>query len=112
MPHGGRLRYVYLVASKSRVLYIGVTSRLEERIREHKAGSFDGFTAQYRVHRLVCYEAFQNIVPAIRREKQIKSWRREKKIALIEIENPTWDRSAEDWGKQVPPLAAKATRSE
>lgn len=111
MPHGDQLSYVYILASKSRVLYTGVTSRLEERIREHKAGTFAGFTAQYRVHRLVYYEAFPNIRPAIHREKQIKRWRREKKVALIEIDNPTWDDLADDWGKQVPPLTAEAVRS-
>ena len=112
MPHGDERSYVYILASKSRVLYTGVTSRLEARISEHKAGAFDGFTARYRVHRLVYYQSFSNILPAIRREKQIKRWRREKKVALIEIDNPTWEDLAEGWGKQVPPLAAQATRSE
>jgi putative endonuclease len=107
VPHGEQRSYVYILASKSRVLYTGVTSRLEERVREHKSNLFDGFTSQYRVHRLVYYESFPNIIPAIMREKQIKRWRREKKVALIEKENPTWDDIAEEWGKQVPPLARK-----
>ena len=107
VPHGEQRSYVYILASKSRVLYTGVTSRLEVRIREHKLGMFDGFATQYRVDRLVYYESFPNIIPAIQREKQIKRWRREKKVALVERDNPTWDDLAEEWGKQVPPLARK-----
>jgi putative endonuclease len=69
MPHGDQLSYVYILASNSRVLYTGVTIRLEERIREHKADTFAGFTAQYRVHCLVYYNAFPRIQAAIHREK-------------------------------------------
>jgi putative endonuclease len=111
MPHGDQRSYVYIMASKSRVLYTGVTSRLQSRILEHKNDAFDGFTARYRIHRLVYYQSFSNIVPAIKREKQIKHWRREKKIALIEIDNPTWDDLAEDWGKLVPLLVPGAGTS-
>jgi putative endonuclease len=83
--------YVYLLASRSRVLYIGMTNDLERRVCEHKLGEVEGFTKQYRVHRLVFFENFHDARMAIAREKQLKGWRREKKVALIEAENPTWD---------------------
>ena len=93
--------YVYLMSSRSRVLYTGVTNDLERRVREHKLDLNDGFTKQYRVHRLVCLETFRDVRAAIAREKQIKAWRRDKKIALIEAQNPTWEDLA---GKAVPSL--------
>ena len=91
--------YVYILASKSRTLYIGVTGDLGTRIREHRSGIFGGFTADYKVHRLVYYEQFKWVLAAISREKQLKRWRREKKIALIERENPTWEDLSAEWGK-------------
>jgi len=81
--------YVYILASRSRVLYTGVTNDLARRVREHKAGESEGFTKKYRVHRLVFFESFRDVRAAIAREKQIKLWRREKKVALIEAQNPT-----------------------
>ena len=86
-----RLFYVYLLASRSRVLYIGMTNDLERRVREHRLGEFEGFTKKYRVHRLVFFESFHDARTAIAREKQLKGWRREKKVALIEAQNPTWE---------------------
>ena len=86
-----RLFYVYLLASRSRVLYTGITNNLERRLREHRLGEREGFTKRYRVHRLVCFECYRDVRGAIAREKQIKGWRREKKVALIEAENPTWE---------------------
>jgi putative endonuclease len=83
--------YVYILASRSRVLYTGVTNDLARRVREHKAGESEGFTKKYRVHRLVFFESFRDVRAAIAREKQIKLWRREKKVALIEAQNPTWE---------------------
>src|ERR1035438_828008 len=83
--------YVYILASKSRTLYVGITSDLGTRIREHRSGIYGGFTADYKVHRLVYYEQFQWVQAAINREKQLKHWRREKKIVLIERDNPTWE---------------------
>lgn len=75
---------------------MGITSRLWARVREHRSGKFGGFTSDYKVNRLVYFECFQWVDSAIRREKQIKRWRREKKVALIERENATWeDLSAE-----------------
>jgi len=86
-----RLFYVYLLASRSRVLYTGITNNLDRRLREHRLGEREGFTKRYRVHRLVCFECYRDVRAAIAREKQIKGWRREKKVALIEAENPTWE---------------------
>jgi putative endonuclease len=101
--------FVYMVASKSRVLYIGMTARLDQRIREHKQDLIDGFSKQYRCHRLVYYESFDDVKKAIDREKQLKRWNRAKKDWLIERVNPTWEDLAEGLGeriqKQVPPLA-------
>ena len=105
---------VYMIASKSRVLYIGMTNDLERRMFEHKNDSMNGFSQQYRCHRLVYYEAFDDVKKAIDREKQFKRWNREKKDFLIERLNPTWEDLAADWfkrhryepEKQVPPLAS------
>jgi len=91
--------YVYILASKSRTLYVGITSDLGTRIREHRSGIYGGFTADYKVHRLVYYEQFQRVQAAINREKQLKHWRREKKIALIERDNPTWEDLSAEWSK-------------
>ena len=93
--------YVYILASKSRVLYIGVTNDLTARILQHRSGEIGGFTSDYKVHRLVYYEQHAWIQNAIAREKQLKRWRREKKVWLIERENPTWEDLAADWGKPV-----------
>src|ERR1700732_4250831 len=88
----GRLRgvvyHVYILASASGVLYTGVTNYLERRVAEHKQGLRDGFTKEYEVKRLVYFEAFGDVRNAISREKQIKRWRREKKLALIRGMNP------------------------
>ncbi len=93
--------YVYILASKSRVLYVGITGSLMARVLQHKAGEVQGFTRCYRVHRLVYYEMFQYVNRAIARESEIKKWRREKKVRLIEAENPTWGDLAADWGHPV-----------
>ena len=89
--------YVYIMASASRVIYVGVTSDLLRRVLEHKQKQTAGFTAKYNVTRLVYFEEGDDIEVAIAREKEIKSWRRSKKIALIQSINPTWDDLAEDW---------------
>ncbi len=85
-----RLYYVYILASRSHNLYIGVTNNLDRRMREHRSGKFSGFTSRYAVNRLVLLEIFSDIRVAIAREKELKGWRREKKLALIEKANPTW----------------------
>jgi putative endonuclease len=100
--------HVYILASRSRTLYVGVTNDLERRVDEHKRGLLPGFTSRYRVSRLVYFEATENVESAIAREKEIKRWRREKKVALIESSNPTWDDLAAEWpegeSKADPPL--------
>ena len=89
--------YVYLLASRSRVLYIGVTNNLERRLFEHHQRRRPGFTSQYQVDRLIYFEMFGEIRDAIAREKQLKGWRREKKIALIKSQNPTWQELSAAW---------------
>ncbi len=93
--------YVYIVASRSRTLYIGMSTRLQARIQEHKSGTFSGFSHDYRCTRLVYFERSNGPTAAILREKQLKGWRREKKIALIEKLNPTWEDLSEAWSKPV-----------
>jgi len=92
-----RTYYTYIVASASRVLYVGVTGNIRQRVYEHKQGLCSGFTAKYRCKRLVWFESYWYIENAIDREKELKGWLRAKKIALIEQENPTWVDLAEDW---------------
>ena len=96
MPPDPR-RYVYIMASASRVLYVGVTADLPRRVYQHKAGSIAGFTRVYRVTRLVHYEWTDHVRAAVSRERELKSWRREKKIRLIESSNPGWHDLAVDW---------------
>jgi putative endonuclease len=89
--------YVYIVASKTAVLYVGMTNDLERRIYEHKQKLVPGFTAKYNVNILVFYDVFPTAIEAIEAEKKIKGWTRAKKIALIESLNPTWRDLAEDF---------------
>ncbi|HEY7481483.1 MAG TPA: GIY-YIG nuclease family protein [Gemmatimonadales bacterium] len=95
----GRARcyYVYILASKSHTLYVGSTSHLLYRIDQHRHGLIPGFTARYRVHRLVWWDSTPNARAAVARERELKSWRREKKIQLIETTNPAWRDLALDW---------------
>ena len=84
--------FVYILANPyptSRVLYVGITSDLEDRLATHRARRF-GFTARYNVTSLVHVETFCEVLEAIAREKRIKGWSRAKKIALIERQNPSW----------------------
>lgn len=85
-----RTYFIYILASLSGTLYVGVTNNLHRRRAEHRIGSADSFTTRYRVDRLVYFECYSDILQAIAREKEIKSWRREKKIALIGKTNPEW----------------------
>jgi len=91
-----RTYYVYICASKSRRLYVGVTRNLEHRIYQHRNG-FGAFTSQYQINRLVHFEEFSHAIEAIEREKRIKSFLRDRKIALIESKNPAWDDLADSW---------------
>lgn len=84
--------YVYIITNiTNRVLYAGVTSDLVKRVYEHRSKMVDGFTKKYNVYKLVYYEVFEDLINAIMREKQIKGWKRNKKITLIEILNPKWE---------------------
>lgn len=89
--------WVYVMASKTGVLYVGVTNDLERRVVEHKLKRGDGFTARYNVTRLVYCEEFRYIDQAIAREKELKGWRRSKKVALVESENAAWVDLAAAW---------------
>jgi putative endonuclease len=89
--------YVYILSSISGTLYIGVTNDLTRRLYEHKHGLVEGFSKKYNVHRLIYYEETGDINVAIGREKEIKKWRRSKKIALIKSMNPKWQDLSEDW---------------
>jgi putative endonuclease len=105
---------VYIVASKSRVIYIGVTNNLHRRLFEHKNGLLQWFTQKYLCHRLVYFESFDDVNKAIDREKQLKRWNRAKKVWLIERRNPTWEDLSAEWftrhlyepEQQFPPLAS------
>jgi len=89
--------YVYILASqRNGTLYIGVTNDLRRRLNEHVAGAAEGFTQKYSVHALVYFEQTESAEAAIAREKQLKNWRREWKIDLIEQGNPTWQNLAKD----------------
>ena len=83
--------YVYVITGESNsALYIGVTNDLSRRIYEHKSEAIDGFSKRYHLHKLIYFEEYSEINQAVLREKQLKSWRREKKIELIKKQNPTF----------------------
>jgi putative endonuclease len=106
---------VCIMASASRVLYIGVTGDLLRRVREHKQMRVPGFTARYRVTELVYFEAFTDLRIAIAREKQIKGWLRARKIALIDSFNPHWRDLAAELQSPTPtakPQSDSSLRSE
>jgi len=105
-----RFYYVYMMMSSSRrALYTGITSRPRQRVWEHKTGAVEGFSKQYHTTRLVYFEAYRYVAAAIAREKQIKRWRREKKLALIELMNSQYRDLAADWFEpQAPSVGGKA----
>ena len=80
--------YVYIMASKTGTLYVGMTNNIKKRVYEHKQHLIPGFTDKYKVERLLYIETINDSVSAIKREKQIKAWRREKKVSLIDSINP------------------------
>ena len=96
--------YVYILSSRSRTLYVGVSNDIIRRLQEHRSGNATTFVTRYRVHRLVPIEQTDDIDAAIQREKQIKGWRREKKIALISEMNPGWEDLSEGWVEVDPEL--------
>ena len=89
--------YVYVRSSSSGTLYTGVTNNFARRVFQHKNKVFEGFTKKYDVNRLVYCGVYYDVRDAIAREKQIKRWRRRKKLELIESLNPTWKDLSEDW---------------
>jgi putative endonuclease len=93
--------WVYIVASKTGTLYTGMTGDLYTRIMQHKAGKIEGFSKTYGCDRLVHYAGCNEVTVMINREKQIKSWRRKKKIDLIEKTNPRWEDLAHNWGRKM-----------
>jgi putative endonuclease len=93
--------FVYIMSSCSGTLYIGMTNSIYRRALQHKRGEIEGFSSMYGCDRLVYYESFDDVHKAIGREKQLKGWRRAKKIALIESKNPRWEDIAEKWGAEM-----------
>ncbi len=88
---------MYLMSNYSGTLYVGMTNDLERRMAEHKSKEVPGFTKKYNVTKLVYVETTSDVSAAIERERQIKSWRRSKKIALVEAMNPGWRDLTVDW---------------
>jgi len=107
-----RTFYVYILASRSRNLYTGVTNSLERRLVEHREGLVPGHTSKYNIFRLVHFEVFTDIRYAIAREKEIKGWRREKKLWLIEHRNPLWEDLTAEWFASRQQLEAKRAAPE
>ena len=89
--------YIYMMTSPSGTLYTGMTNDLLRRVYEHKHKMIEGFTKKYNVTRLVYFEETTNVQTALAREKEIKKWRRSKKIGLIKSLNPKWKDLSEDW---------------
>jgi len=90
--------YVYIMTNKSRTLYVGMTNDLRRRVYQHKQKLVEGFTQKYNITLLVYYEVTNDVHAALAREKQIKAWRRSKKLALIESVNPQWKDLSTEWG--------------
>ena len=89
--------YVYIMASKSGTLYVGVTSEIKRRVYEHKQHLIPGFADKYNVDRLLYVERIGDPASAINREKQIRKWRREKKVKLVDSMNPEGNDLSRDW---------------
>lgn len=97
-----RVYCVYIMASRSRVLYTGVTNDLARRVNEHKLGRAS-FTSRYRITRLVYFEEFTDIREAIAHDRQIKDWTRARRVELIEARNPNWEDLADEWARTLLP---------
>jgi len=103
--HEERTAFVYIMSNQWRVLYTGITTDLIARVAQHKQGHYpDSFTSRYRVNRLVYFETFGSITAAIAREKQMKGWKRIKKLTLIIEANPRWADLSLEWGKPTEPF--------
>jgi putative endonuclease len=97
-----RTFYVYILANRSRTLYVGITNDIHRRVLNHREGKASDFTRRYMIRRLVYVEVTTDVRAAIAREKEIKGWLREKKIALIESANPEWEDLADEWFDDIP----------
>ena len=108
-----KIYYVYILAGQRRVLYIGMTGGIEHRVFQPKTHAFEGFTAKYNVTNLVHFERCGSVMTAIRREKELKAWRREEKIKLIESTNPKWRDLSYGWyqGHQFQPDAKQRIKT-
>ena len=104
--------FVYIIASRSRVIYIGVTNDIRVRTRQHKEGLIEGFSRRYKCNRLVYYETYRYVNNAIQRETELKKWSRKKKVALIQSENLTWEDLAENMDEKQVPRFARNDNSE
>lgn len=93
--------FVYILASKTQRLYVGVTNDLVRRVYEHKNHTVPGYTRRYNIDRLVYFESLCGPTEAISREKQIKDYARVKKLAMIGFSNPEWNDLPENWSKDV-----------
>jgi len=89
--------FVYILASESGTLYIGVTNDLYKRVYQHKNNLIEGFTKKYKCHKLVYFEETTDIESAIAREKQLKNWNRSKKEFLIKTKNAGWKDLSKEW---------------
>ena len=89
--------YIYILASKSGTLYVGMTNDIKRRVFEHKNHLVPDFTDKYSIDRLPYVETFTDPASAIKREKQIKAWKREKKVKLIDSQNPSWNDLSDGW---------------
>jgi putative endonuclease len=92
-----RIYYVYIMTNKSGTLYTGVTGNIQKRVWQHKTKLVPGFASKYNITRLLHYECFTDVHCAIRREKVIKGWVRQKKLELIGSTNPNWLDLGEEW---------------
>jgi len=89
--------FVYIMASLTGMLYIGVTNDLYKRVYQHKNDLIEGFTKKYKCHKLIYFEETSDAESVIAREKQLKNWNRSKKEFLIKIKNPTWKDLSKEW---------------
>ena len=89
--------YIYIMTSQSGTLYIGMTNDIKKRVYQHKNHLIPGFTDKYNVDQLLYVETTSDPISAIRREKQLKKWRREKKAALVDSQNPDWKDLSKGW---------------